>query len=157
MTEPCWRCVRDYYNCFIFWRRGIHRLCLHLAAGKKKLRAFGTWSTWIRCQGNRILALPSVPRGSTSTVYHGTPLSVCTSMPVLRLMLAIERSLRTRPLLHYTKAEAKKMYFDVMYSTRAKVFVRCPFYTKSAHLHHHISLHNVYENQRKFILALANR
>ena len=35
------------------------------------------------------------------------------------------------------------------YSTRAKRFVRCPFYTKSAHLHHPLSLRNVYENQPK--------
>jgi len=44
----------------------------------------------------------------------------------------------------------------VWYSTKAKVFVRCPFYTKSAHLDHPLLLRNVYENQRKFVLELAN-
>ena len=44
----------------------------------------------------------------------------------------------------------------VQYDTRTKGFVRCPFYTKSAHIHHPLSLHNVYENQRKFVHALEN-
>jgi len=30
------------------------------------------------------------------------------------------------------------------------------FCTKSAHLHHRLSLRNVYNNQRKFVLASAN-
>ena len=47
-------------------------------------------------------------------------------------------------------------HWHCIYSTRTKGFVRCPFYTKSAHLHHPLSLRNVYENQRKFVLALAN-
>jgi len=44
----------------------------------------------------------------------------------------------------------------VRYSTKTKLFVRCPFYTKSAHLHHPLSLRNVYKNQGKFVLGLAN-
>ena len=43
-----------------------------------------------------------------------------------------------------------------LYSTRTKGFVRCPLYTKSGHLHHSLPLHNVYDNQRKFHLALSN-
>ena len=43
-----------------------------------------------------------------------------------------------------------------IYSTRTKGFVRCPFYTKSAHIHHPLTLRNIYENQRKFVLALEN-
>ena len=42
------------------------------------------------------------------------------------------------------------------YSTRAKRFVRPPFYTKSVILHHPLTLRNVYENQRKCVLALGN-
>ena len=61
------------------------------------------------------------------------------------------------PVTRLVAAQSVSTKQDVdSYSTRAKRFVRCPFYTKSAHLHHPLSLHNVYENQREFILALEN-
>jgi len=42
------------------------------------------------------------------------------------------------------------------YSTRAKRFVRCPFYTKSSRLRHPPPGHNLYENPQNFGCAPEN-